>query len=57
MCTVDEACAYTSIGRTKMYEELAAGRVESTTVGKRRLIKVSSLLRRLGVVKADTADE
>jgi hypothetical protein len=46
-CTIDEACQATGLGRTKLYEEMSAGRVQTTNVGKRRLILVPSLLRRL----------
>jgi len=46
-CTIDEACQATGIGRTKLYEEMGAGRVQSTTIGKRRLVLVPSLLRLL----------
>jgi hypothetical protein len=44
-CTVAEACEATGIGRTKLYEEMTAGRVQTTNVGKRRLVLVPSLLR------------
>ncbi len=44
-CTIDEACQATGIGRTKLYEEISAGRVETTTIGRRRLVMVPSLLR------------
>jgi excisionase family DNA binding protein len=37
-CTVPEACAATGIGRSKHYEEIAAGRLQTTCVGRRRLI-------------------
>jgi excisionase family DNA binding protein len=47
-CTIDEACRATGIGRTKLYEEISAGRIESVTIGKRRLVLVPSLLRLLG---------
>jgi len=43
-CTIDEACQATGIGRTKLYEEIAAGRIQTTNVGKRRLVLVPSLL-------------
>ena len=56
-CTVDDACAFTGVGRTKLYEEITAGRIQSTRVGKRRLILVASLLRRLRAVEKAGADE
>jgi hypothetical protein len=46
-CTIDEACQATGIGRTKLYEEMSAGRVRTTNVGKRRLVLVPSLLQLL----------
>lgn len=36
--SVSEFLAATSIGRTKLYEELKAGRLRSVKVGKRTLI-------------------
>ena len=46
-CTIEEACQATGLGRTKLYEEMAAGRIQTTYVGKRRLVLVPSLLRLL----------
>lgn len=43
-CTIDEACEATGLGRTKLYELIGAGQLATTTVGRRRLIGVSSLL-------------
>ena len=42
-CTIDEACAATGLGRTKLYEEIGAGRVRVTKVGKRTLVWIDSL--------------
>jgi excisionase family DNA binding protein len=47
-CTIAEACVASGLGRTKLYELLADGSVESTTVGRRRLVRVHSLLAFLG---------
>jgi excisionase family DNA binding protein len=44
-CTVDEACSATGIGRAKLYEEIAAGRVEIRKVGRRTLVLIPSLER------------
>ncbi|HZS85297.1 MAG TPA: helix-turn-helix domain-containing protein [Stellaceae bacterium] len=44
-CTITEACAATGIGRTKLYEAIADGRLASTKVDNRRLVLVPSLLR------------
>jgi excisionase family DNA binding protein len=43
-CTIDEACEVTGLGRTKLYELIGDGRLVTTTVGRRRLVLVRSLL-------------
>ncbi len=43
-CTVDEACMVTGLGRTKLYELIGSGQLITTTVGRRRLVIVRSLL-------------
>lgn len=43
-CTIAEACEVTGLGRTKIYELIGEGRVSTTTVGRRRLVIVQSLL-------------
>ena len=43
-CTIEDACEVTGLGRTKLYELIGAGRVASTTIGRRRLVVVRSLL-------------
>ena len=43
-CTVDEACAVTGLGRTKLYELIGSGQLITTTIGRRRLVLVRSLL-------------
>lgn len=43
-CTVAEACVATGLGRTKLYELIGAGSVETVCVGRRRLVSVKSLL-------------
>lgn len=43
-CTVAEACEATGLGRTKIYELIGNGRVTTTTIGRRRLVIVQSLL-------------
>lgn len=48
-CTVAEACEATGLGRTKIYELIGDGRVITTTVGRRRLVIVQSLLALVGV--------
>ena len=43
-CTIDDACEVTGLGRTKLYELMGAGRIVTTTIGRRRLVVVRSLL-------------
>jgi hypothetical protein len=43
-CTIPEACAATGLGRSKMYEEIGAGRVQVRKFGTRTLIVVDSLV-------------
>jgi excisionase family DNA binding protein len=48
-CTIAEACEATGLGRTKLYELIGSGDVETATIGRRRLVKVRSLRRLLGM--------
>lgn len=41
--TVREACEMSGLGKTKLYELIGNGTIQSTTVGRRRLVKVDSL--------------
>jgi excisionase family DNA binding protein len=43
-CTINEACDATGLGRTKLYELIGDGQLATTTVGRRRLVVVRSLL-------------
>ena len=43
-CTIAEACEATGLGRTKLYELMGDGYIETTTIGRRRLVLVQSLL-------------
>jgi len=43
-CTIGEACEVTGLGRTKLYELIGDGHLATTTVGRRRLVLVRSLL-------------
>lgn len=43
-CTIDEACEVTGLGRTKLYELIGAGCIVTTTIERRRLVVVRSLL-------------
>jgi excisionase family DNA binding protein len=42
-CTINEASEATGLGRTKLYELIGTGHLITTTVGRRRLVLVSSL--------------
>ena len=42
-CTIAEACEATGLGRTKVYELIGEGRLETTRIGRRRLVFVRSL--------------
>jgi hypothetical protein len=42
-CTIEEAVQGTGIGRSKLYEEIKRGTVDTVTVGRRRLVLVGSL--------------
>lgn len=48
-CTVAEACEATGLGRTKIYELIRNGRIATTTIGRRRLVVVQSLLSLVGI--------
>lgn len=43
-CTIYDACEVTGLGRTKPYELIAARRIVTTTIERRRLVVVRSLL-------------
>ena len=43
-CTINQACEMTGLGRTKLYELIGDGHLATTTVGRRRLVVVRSLL-------------
>ena len=43
-CTVPEACKAIGLGRTKLYELIGGGVLETITIGRRRLVRVASLL-------------
>jgi hypothetical protein len=44
-CTIPEALAATGLGRSKLYEQIGAGRVQVSKVGGRTLVLVDSLER------------
>jgi hypothetical protein len=46
-CTVLEACAATGLGRTKLYELIGGGHLDTITIGRWRLVLGRSLLKML----------
>jgi hypothetical protein len=54
-CTIPEACAATGLGRTKLYEEISAGRVHTRKFGTRTLIVVASLVALIDPGSANSA--
>jgi excisionase family DNA binding protein len=46
--TVPDACKAIGIGRTKLYELIDGGKLETVRIGQRRLIKTSSIRRLVG---------
>ena len=42
-CTIAEACEATGLGRTKLYELIGEGLLDTTRIGRRRLVLVRSL--------------
>ena len=51
-CTIAEACQATGLGRTKLYELIGEGQLDTTTIGRRRLVLVRSLLMPLDLENA-----
>jgi len=41
--TVKEACEMTGLGKTLVYQLINAGKIKTTTVGRRRLVSVDSI--------------
>jgi excisionase family DNA binding protein len=48
-CTIAEACDAVGLGRTKLYELIGGGEIDTVTVGRRRLVRVASLLKLLKI--------
>jgi excisionase family DNA binding protein len=48
--SVDDAGRVLGIGRNLAYEAVRNGEIESTTVGKRRLVLTAPLRRKLGIM-------
>jgi excisionase family DNA binding protein len=47
LLSVDEAAAALGIGRSRLYDEIGAGRVRSVRVGRRRLVPSSAITERI----------
>lgn len=47
--SISEAAKALSLGRTSIYELINSGRLETVKIGRRRLVKVESIQRLLGV--------
>lgn len=45
LMSVQTFCAWASIGRTKFYEEIEAGRLATVRVGRRRLVRTAEAQR------------
>lgn len=52
---VDEACHLLSISRSKLYEEIATGRIQSLKCGRRRLIPAPAIPAYLETLAAEAA--
>jgi hypothetical protein len=48
-CTIAEACDAAGLGRTKLYELIGRGLLDTITIGRRRLVHIPSLLKLLDV--------
>ena len=43
LCSVPDAARALGLGRSKIYELIAEGRLETVTIGRRRLVRVESV--------------
>ena len=48
-CTIAEACEAVGLGRTKLYELIGGGEIDTIAIGRRRLVRVASLLKLLKI--------
>jgi excisionase family DNA binding protein len=44
-CSISEACAAIGFGRSKLYDLIDAGAIDTIHIGRRHLVRVSSLLK------------
>lgn len=43
LCSIPDAAGALGLGRSKVYELIAVGRLETVTIGRRRLVRVESI--------------
>ena len=43
LCAIPEAARALGLGRSKVYELIGEGRLETVTIGRRRLIRIASV--------------
>lgn len=43
LCSIPDAAKALNLGRSKVYELISAGRLETITIGRRRLVRVNSV--------------
>jgi len=55
LCSIAEAARSLGIGKTKAYELIQAQKLETITIGTRRLVKVKSIARLAESSAADSA--
>lgn len=54
--TITQACEFTTIGRTKLYDEMNAGRLAYRKHGTRRIVSRSSLVRLMSIGSPSRVD-
>ena len=52
LLSIPETCEETNLGRTKVYELISEGQIETVKVGRRRLVPYDSLLAWVAALKA-----
>lgn len=57
LLSVQAFCAWASIGRTKFYQEIDEGRLQTVTVGRRRLVPATEAQRWLDQLLAVASKE
>jgi excisionase family DNA binding protein len=43
LCSIPDAAKALGVGRSKLYELIAEGRLETVTIGRRRLVRTDSI--------------